>query len=150
MSAQVRTRSTGLLASAVVAGILGGILIDAFLALSGHRSPVVIWQFIASTIVGKSAFASPSAAVLGFCVHFAVSIAWAILYAYLFAAAGQLRNWIAGAIVWGIVVDAGMTLILSVKIGAPFGSTFTHGLPAHIVFYALPVAFYLARTVRRA
>ncbi len=135
---------------AVVAGILGGVVVDAFLSLAMHTSPVSIWQYVASTIVGKGAFASPAYAVLGFLVHFIVSIVWAIAYAAIWGSFGQLKNWILGALVWGVVVDAGMQLLLLLKTGAPFGPAFVGGLLAHIVFYMVPVALYLARSERRA
>lgn len=134
---------------AVIAGIIGGIIIDTFLAVMGHRSPVAIWQFVASTIVGQGAFSSPSYAVVGFFVHFIVSIVWAVLYGYAFAAMGQLRNWVLGAIVWGVVVDACMNLLLAVKTGSPWWPSFEQNLLAHVVFYALPVALYLAFAGRR-
>ncbi len=139
---------TSLLGHAAIAGVIGGIVIDVFLAISGHRSPVAIWQFIASTIVGEAAFASPSYAALGFIVHFIVSIAWAVLYAYLFGALGQLKNWIAGAVVWGIVVDGLMQSIVAMKTGSPWEPAFVQGLIPHIVFYALPVTFYMSRAAR--
>ena len=131
-----------------LAGVIGGIIVDAFLSVSMPKSPVAIWQFVASTLVGPSAFASPAYAVLGFLMHFAISIVWALLYAYAFGAIGQLKNWIAGAIVWGIVVDAAMNALLAVKIGTPFVPSFTQGLVAHIVFYALPVAALIAWRAR--
>lgn len=145
----VRTApSVSLLGQAVVAGVIGGVLIDTFLAIAMHRSPVMIWQFVASTIVGQGAFASPSYAVLGFVVHFTVSIVWALIYAYAFGAIGQLKNWVAGAIIWGIVVDACMNLIVTMRTGSPWGPSFVQGLLPHIVFYALPVALYMARVAR--
>lgn len=129
----------------VVAGVIGGIVIDAYLTLvMPSHSPIAIWQFIASTIVGPVAFSTPSYALLGLCVHFIVSIVWAVLYAYAFGSLGQLRNWILGAIVWGIVVDAGMSLLLTIKTGSPWWASFVHSLLAHVVFYALPVALYMA------
>lgn len=133
--------------TALIAGIIGGILIDAFLAIVLHTSPVGIWQFVASTIVGPTAFTSPSYALLGFIVHFVTSIVWAVIYVYAFDAFGQLRNWIVGGIVWGVVVDAAMNLLLLVKVGQPFVPAFTQGLIAHVIFYGLPVAWYVARKV---
>ena len=139
---------TALVRPAVIAGVIGGVLVDAFLSIVLHRTPVAIWQYIASTIVGQGAYASPAYAILGFVVHFMVSIVWGVLYAYAFAALGQLKNWIAGAIVWGIVVDAVMNLLQTIKLGQPFGPSFVQGLLPHIVFYALPVALYMANAVR--
>ena len=71
-----------------------------------------------------------------------------MLYAYAFTAIGQIKNWILGAIAWGIIVDAAMNLLLAVKIGQPFGPSFVQGLLGHVVFYALPVALYMANAAR--
>ncbi len=151
MATVARSSSAGApVGAAVVAGIVGGIIVDTFLALMMHTSPIGIWQFVASTIVGKVAFTSAGYAVLGVVVHFIVSIVWAVLYAYAFNALGALKQWILGAIVLGVVVDAAMELLLLVKIGQPFGPAFVQGLLAHVVFYALPVTFVLSRSARRA
>jgi hypothetical protein len=143
MSTQAQSNS--LLVPAIVAGIIGGIIVDAFLAISGHQSPVAIWTFVASTVAGQGA--SP---VVGFIAHFVISIVWAVVYAYIFNAIGQLRNWILGTIVLGLVADAVMMLILHVKLGAPWLAYFEMDLIAHVVFFALPVSLYLSRAVRRA
>lgn len=149
LSVRPRSSSTSsLVAQGAAAGMIGGILVDAFLALAMHRSPVAIWQFVASTIVGQAAFTSDAYAVLGCIVHFAVSIVWAVAYALAFGAIGQLKQWILGAIVWGVIVDAAMQLLLLVKAGQPFGPAFVQGLLAHVVFYALPVALYMANSAR--
>lgn len=142
------TSKASLLGQGVIAGLIGGIVVDLFLSFALHRSPVMIWQFIASTIVGQVAFTSSSYAVLGIAVHFMISAVWAVLYAYVFTALGQIKNWILGAVVWGIVVDAVMQLIVALKTGSPWGPAFAQGLIAHIVFYALPVALYMARVAR--
>lgn len=142
-------KSNAPLGAAIVAGIIGGIIVDAFLSVVMHTSPVGIWQFVASTIVGKEAFSSPSYAVLGFVVHFITSIVWAVIYLYVFGALGQLKNWILGAVVWGVVVDAIMQAIVAAKTGAQYLPAVEQGLLAHIVFYALPVTWYLARSVKR-
>ena len=134
---------SALIVPAIIAGIIGGIVVDAFLAIAGHRSPLDIWGFVATTVAGPGA-----SWIVGFVTHFVISIVWAILYAYVFA--GRLQNWIVGAIVWGIVVDAAMALLLAVKLGAPWWGTFSQGLLAHVVFFALPVALYLSRSARTA
>jgi hypothetical protein len=149
MSTQTRPAGS-LFGPAVVAGIIGGILIDAFLALVTRTSPLALWQFVASAIVGQSAYASAGYAALGCAVHFFVSIVWSVSYVAAFNGIGQLRNWILGGIVWGVVVDAAMNGVLALKIGAPFVQGFTQGMIAHVVFFGLPVAYYVAREARRA
>jgi hypothetical protein len=142
----VQARSTSLLGPAVVAGIIDGIIVDAFLSSVLKLSPVTLWTGIAATVVGPG-----TPAWIGFVIHFIVSIVWAVLYLYVFGAIGQLRNWILGAIVWGIVVDAVMQGIVTLKTGQDWWTHFAVpvGLIAHIVFYALPVALYLAYAARR-
>jgi hypothetical protein len=146
MAVQARSTSS-LLGSAVIGGIIGGILVDAFLALVFKVSPVMLWTGIAATVVGPG-----SAWWIGLVVHFVVSIVWAIVYLYVFSALGQLKNWILGAIVWGLVVDACMQLIVAMKTGSSWWQGFGQpiGITAHIVFYALPLTLYLAYASRRA
>ena len=142
----VAARSSSLLGPAVVAGIIGGILVDAYLAVVFKVSPVALWTNVAATAIGPGT--SPW---IGALVHFLISIVWAVLYAYIFSALGQLRNWIVNAIVWGIVVDAAMQFIVVSKAGGSWWSAFANpsGLIAHIVFFALPITFYIARVARR-
>jgi len=141
----VRSLGSSLLVRAIVAGIIGAVIVDAFLSIKQHVSPVVLETNIATTVAGPGA--SP---LLGVLVHLMIAIVWALSYAYVFNALGQLQNWIAGTIVLGVVVDAVMNFIVAMKTGAPWGPAFATGLITNVVFYALPVAFYLARTVRRA
>ena len=136
---------------AIIAGIIGGILIDAFLVIVAHQKVPGLWQFVASTLVGPVAFTSTSYAFLGLLMHFAISIAWAVLYAYVYQAMNQLSNWILGTIAWGIVVDVVMQGVLAARGVAPFTlSGVIAGLVPHVIFFALPVAFYLSRTPARA
>lgn len=143
----VQARSKSLLGPAILAGIIGGILVDAFLAIMFKVSPVTLWTNVAATAVGPG-----SAWWVGMLVHFAISIVWALLYVLIFNALGQLKNWIVGAIVWGLVVDACMQFIVATKTGGSWWQGFSSpvGLCAHIVFYALPVALYLASAARRS
>jgi len=83
-------------------------------------------------------------------VHLVIALVWALIYAYVFNAIGQLRNWILGTIVLGVAVDAVMNLIIMLKTGAPWGTAFVGGLITNVVFYALPVALYLSLTAPRA
>ncbi|MHB8147693.1 MAG: hypothetical protein ACYDGM_10610 [Vulcanimicrobiaceae bacterium] len=143
--------SSSLFKRAVVAGIIGGVLIDVFLITVGHQKIPGLWQFVASTLIGPVAFTSTSYALLGLLMHFAVSIVWAVLYAYVYQAMHQLSNWILGTIAWGIIVDVVMQAVLAARGVAPFT---LHGVIAmlvpHVIFFALPVAYYLSRTPKRA
>jgi hypothetical protein len=141
-------------AAGIVAGVIGGALIDTFLVVANHATYVQIWQFVASAIVGGVAFSSPTFALLGFAMHFAISIVWASIYAW--AAFGPMpalaRAPVVSGLLYGVVVMIGMTLLLIVKhvgpSGAPDAGTLLKSLIAHTVFFGLPVALYVARAAR--
>jgi hypothetical protein len=153
MQRAVERQNVNVIASAVVAGITGGVLIDAFLAVVNHMSPIAIWQFVASALVGGVAYTSTSYAVLGFIMHFAISIALALIYA---AAAGALpalvRKPVLGGLLYGVVVMFGMTMLLALKhvgpAGVPDALTLTKSLIAHTVFFGLPVALVISKGIR--
>jgi hypothetical protein len=151
MSRQImRRESISLTFPAFVAGIIGAIATDAFLSIAQHTSPLNVWQFIASTAVGSVAFTSPSYAALGLVVHLFTALFWAYLYAYVFHALNLLHNWVFGGIVWGIVVTICMDALLGIR-GALEPLTLNSvmfGLATNVVFYGLPVAWYLSRNVR--
>ncbi|HKW45300.1 MAG TPA: hypothetical protein VJN22_06535 [Candidatus Eremiobacteraceae bacterium] len=141
-------------AAGIVSGLIGGALIDGFLAIANHASLIQIWQFVASALVGAAAFASPGYAILGFAMHFVISIVWASIYAW--AAFGPLpalvRTPVVSGLVFGVVVMAGMTLLLIVQhigpSGAPDPATLVKSLIAHTVFFGIPVALYVGRAAR--
>jgi hypothetical protein len=153
MERAIERQNVNVVASTVVAGLAGGVLIDAFLAVVNHMSPITIWQFVASALVGGVAFTSTSYAALGFVMHFAISIAWALVYA---AAAGPLpalvRRPVLGGLLYGVVVMAGMTMLLVLKhvgpAGAPDTLTLAKNLIAHTVFFGLPVALTISKGLR--
>lgn len=139
-----------------MAGILGGILIDAFLAVANQTSPIGIWQFVASALVGPVAFTSPWYAALGFVMHFLISSAWGLAYALV--AAGPIpalvrHPWI-GGIGYGVVVLIGMTFLLAIKHvgapGVPDTPVVVKSLVANTLFFGLPVALYAASALRRS
>lgn len=138
----------------VVGGIIGGVLIDAFLAIAGHVSPIGIWQFVASALVGPAAFTSTSYAVLGFAMHFAISIVWGLIFAALAVGPlpGLARRPLLGGIAYGIVVMILMTTLVMLKHvgppGPPDTATLISSLVAHTVFFGVPVALYVSSAIR--
>jgi hypothetical protein len=138
------------------AGVLGGILLDAFLVVANHTSIISVWQFVASALVGPAAFSAQSYAVLGFAMHFAISIVWASIYAGL--AIGPLpalaRRPIIGGFLYGIIVMVAMTAILALKhvgpAGPPDTGTLIRSFIAHTIFFGIPVAWYVSLALRRA
>jgi hypothetical protein len=153
MSTQITRRDSASVAlPAFAGGIIGAIGTDGFISVAHHTSPVNLWQFIASTALGPVAFTSPSYAAIGLVLHLFTALFWAYLYAYVSRALKLLHNWVLGGIVWGIVVTVGMDALLAFR-GAlePLTlSSVIFGLTTNVVFYGLPVAWYLSRSVRTA
>jgi hypothetical protein len=145
-----RIGARSLAVSAFIAAIIGAICTDAFLSIAGHESPIHLWQFIASTLVGPVAFTATSYAGLGLVMHLITASVWAYLYAYGWGKVSNLQNWLLGGIVWGIVVDVCMNILLTLR-GVPFQASpgpIAMGLVTNVVFYGIPVGWYLSRSAR--
>jgi hypothetical protein len=140
---QARSQTPSLIRQALTAGIIGAIIVDTYLSIYLHTSPVAL-----EVRNARTAF-DVGSAILGVIVHLVIALVWALIYAYIFNAIGQLRNWILGTIVLGVAVNAVMNLIITLKTGAPWGTAFVDGLITNVVFYALPVALYLSLTAPR-
>jgi hypothetical protein len=145
MTSQVHAPSRPLIFQAIAGGIIGAIIVDSFLAINLHVSLVALEARNAALLAGPGA--SPG---LGVIAHLAIALAWAIIYTYAFNAIGKLHNWILGTIVLGLAVNTVMTFAVAMKTGTPWGNAFVTDLIPNVIFYALPVALYLAFAVRRA
>jgi uncharacterized membrane protein YagU involved in acid resistance len=147
-----------LIGQGILAGIVGAILIDAFqyfstLATTHQASIVAIWQYVASSAVGATAYTSTSYAWLGLLFHAIVSIAWAIGYAYVAATRPNVMStpWLSG-LVFGAVVWLIMTFVLMLdRIAPPISATsVVMGLTACCIFYGIPVALTVRAVAQRA
>lgn len=142
--------TTTLAGRAIVAGIIGGVLIDLFLVVAQIVPFPGVYQFIASGLVGKVAFTSPSYIWLGVVMHFAISVVWALLYAFAANAVHALRKWLLGGLLFGIVVTFGMQIVESIfNLAQPLTVAGVLGtLFSHVVFFGWPIAWYLSRPYR--
>lgn len=139
---------------AVLAGIAGGILLDAYLwlttALPAHQSATSALQYVASTVLGSVAYTSSSYAVAGAAISLLVSICWAGGYAYFTSTQPATnRHWVAAGAAYGIVVYVLMQLILlgSGRLVPPANPTaLVNAVAAYVVFFGLPVA-YIVRSL---
>lgn len=146
-------RGVKVLATSIVAGIIGGLGIELYLFLFVHLTPLQHWHFVASTLVGPVAYGSATYALLGAVTHYLISIVWALMYVLLAQrwSAFYQQPWIWG-VVFGIVVMIGMTSILIIKhvaAGPPTGMMLVGSLASHIVFFGLPAALYVSAAFRR-
>ena len=136
----------------IAAGVIGGILIDAFLyialLLPVHQPVTALWATISANATGH-AVASPW---LGLAIHFCVSIAWGIGYAYAAYTRAAIAEhpYISGP-VFGFIVMVLMQFVqlaAGVKLPPMTALSFLGILVAHCLFFGLPVAIYISRTKR--
>jgi hypothetical protein len=136
-----------IITSGVVAGLGGGAGFNLCLylisLLPGHPSVLSMWQFAASTALGKSALASPSSAWIGVALIFAASIGWAIGYAYTAHTRPAINKQppISGFI-FGLIVYVVMQFVLfSVQaLKVPDIMSVYLGILACTVFFGIPIA----------
>lgn len=148
----------GIARAGILAGLLGAVSIDAYLltiyvAVSHSLTVAQFYQYVASGAVGKAASASEAFVGLGVAVHLTVSLGWGIGFAYLAARTPQLltRPLVSG-LVYGLVVLMSMWLV-EFAAGIwhfPTIASVEQDVVAHCLFYGLPVAYVVSRTLRRA
>ena len=144
----------------ILAGIAGNVAISLYLSFAlpvfFRRSPLLLFQWDASNIVGTWAYAHGlTAAALGLFFDFIVSWCWAGIFALLYVKLAAVRRSPALAgLAFGAIVMAVM-LFLVVPLGHAARAS-TNALPllntliAHTVFFGLPVALVVAQEFARA
>lgn len=139
-----------LVAGGFVAGILGGFLIHAFFFAIGTARYPGTYEWIASGIVGRSAF-TDHLAWLGVIIHFCIAIVAVTLYAYIAQIVGLLGKPLLGGVLFGIVTNGVLDLVVFARWGIPLPTTWhdvAMPLVAHVVFFGIPVALLLSRYER--
>lgn len=142
----------------VLAGLVGGALLNAFLWVSviepAHGSMLAYWQWVASTVIGAGAFSVPAFTWLGLVIDFVVAMIWAGGYAYLASTRPYMnRQSVISGLVFGFVVYVFMQMVLLAGNNFAWPKSpliFLDTILAHMVFYGVPVAFVVARLDRRA
>jgi uncharacterized membrane protein YagU involved in acid resistance len=157
MATSIRLDWASIVSRGLIAGLIGGIVIDAYLWLTTllptHTSIASMWQWVASTAFGKGAFANPSFVWVGLAMHLLVSIGWGVGYAYFAATQPRIaQRWLVSGIVYGIVVYGVMSVILLADNNftyPPTATAFVNLVAAHAIFFGIPVAFIIDRSSRR-
>ena len=154
--ATVRTLDwRAIIARGLIAGLIGAVLIDAFLyvvlLVPNHLAITVIWQTVAATLVGKPALSDPSMAWLGLLMHLLISIAWGIAFSYVAHTRSNVPEhpYISG-IVYGIIVMIIMQIV-QMAADVPLQLTLQAlliGLCAYAIFFGLPISIYVSRAMR--
>lgn len=98
------------LIAGVAIGIIGGVEFVAFYYFAMNMQPLVLYQFIASALMGPSAFAGGyTTALIGVLLHFLISFVVAGVY---LAAAARFRflRYVIFALLYGILVNVVMSM----------------------------------------
>jgi len=148
MTARARFSWGRVAAQALLAGLAGAVVFDCYLwatTLLPHGESISgLWQWIASTVLGKSALVDPGSAAIGAALHVVVSIGWAAGYVYIAVAhPASTRRWLVAGIVYGLIVYTIMQVILLADgnfIYPPTPNAFINDLLAHTLFFGVPVA----------
>ena len=141
---------------AIVAGGLVAAVLDAADALVAYKlaygmSPLVIYQFVASGLLGKAAYTGGAAsAFLGLGVHFLVAFTSATVFVLASERFPGLRR---GAVGWGLAFGVGVFAVMNFlviplsRIGAsvPSFPVVANGLLAHAFLVGLPIALAARR-----
>jgi hypothetical protein len=147
-----------------VGGLAAGIL-DAIDAIVAYKvvlgfDPVPIYQFVASGMLGPSAFAGGLAtAFVGLVVHFTIAFSAAAVFSLASERLPALRRNVAvsgaayGVLVWGVM--NGVVIPLSRIPSSPFSlPLFVNGVVGHALLVGIPIALaarhYLGAPARAA
>jgi hypothetical protein len=152
---QQRGRARAIVAGGLAAGLLD--MADALVAykLAFGMSPVVIYQFVASGVLGKAAYAGGmSAALLGLAFHFLIAFSAATVFVLASERVPQLRRDAVGwGLAFGLVVFAVMNFVVIPlsRIGAstPPLPVLVNGVLAHAFGVGLPIALAARRFLGR-
>lgn len=144
-----------ILTRGLTAGILGGVLIDAFLyavAIVPHHAALsALWQYEASAALGKAALADPGLAWVGLLVHFFFAAAWGCAFSYVAHTRPQVvaHQYLSG-IVFGTVVLIVMSVVaMALNLPVPITVvSLSAGFCAFALFFGLPVSLIVARAIR--
>jgi len=141
---------------AIVAGGLAAALLDAADALVAYKlafgmSPLVIYQFVASGLLGKAAYdGGTTAALLGLAVHFLIAFTAATVFVLASERLPALRR---SAVGWGLAYGVAVFAVMSFvviplsRIGAsvPTLPLLANGVLGHALLVGLPIALAARR-----
>ncbi len=147
-------------ATIFLAGTLGCVLIDAYLVVTHglvfhDASALIVSQWDASNALGRAAFEGGwPTALLGFAMHYCVSVIWAAVYvAVALRVPALLRQPILSGIAFGLVVMLVMKYAIvplgHASQGHPSPVQLVNQILAHVLAFGIPVALIASARLRR-
>lgn len=147
-----RTSTTAWILRSLVAGLVAAVTVELYLFAVGLASWPGVYQWVASALVGQTAFTAVEYAWLGVAVHVAISLGWGLV----FGAAtrrwpGVLTRPVTSGLVYGVVVLVAMQMALWIDglWTPPSTGVVLHYLIDHTVFFGVPLALTLRRLAAR-
>ena len=143
-------KSMRILLFGLLAGFLDGVAAILLFMARGNKKPAILFQYIASAVFGKTAFAGGSLmVVMGIFLHLLIALSWTVIYFRIYPHISWLSVYpLAAAALYGLLVWMMMNLLivpLSKAAPRPFSLTFALiNIGILIVAIGLPTAF-LAR-----
>ena len=141
---------------AIVAGGLAAAVLDAADALVAYKlafgmSPLAIYEFVASGLLGQSAYAGGAAtALLGLAIHFLIAFGAAAVFVLASERLPQLRR---EAVGWGLAFGVGVFLVMNLVViplsripaSVPSLPLVLNGVIGHALLVGLPIALAARR-----
>ena len=140
----------------LIAGALDGLDAAVVIALLNNVSPVRVFQFIASGLIGVSAFrGGVPAAVLGVLLHFTIALGAAATF---YLASLKLPFLLRRPFLWGPLYGIAVFLFMhylvvplsaTPKPGSATAADYLNLIFSHVFFVGIPIAFITGRSVRK-
>lgn len=144
------------LSAGLVAGILDALAASILFMIRSGKSPVGVWQFVASGVFGQSAFDGGAAMVVwGLVFHFFIALLFASLFFLIYP---FIREYVSRPAIVGLLYGLLIWLIMN-RIVLPLSNTPAQSLdPARVaigmavlmVFVGLPIALIVNRHYLRS
>ena len=139
--------------AALVIAIVNGLDQTAFAVLTQHVTPMIVFQYFASALLGLAAFAGGyTTALLGLLIHVVVSFVVAGVFILAASNIAFLRRTVfVSALVYGVAVAFISGVVLPFTAAPKVPTTplaMVHGLVADALFIGLPLAFVVWQGAR--
>lgn len=145
-----------ILTAGLIAGALDGLDAAVVIALLNKVSPVRVFQFIASGLIGVSAFhGGVAAALLGVGLHFTIAMGAAATFYF---ASLRLQFLLRKPFLWGPLYGMAVFLFMhylvvpmsaTPKQGSATAADYLNLISSHIFFVGIPIALIIGRSVHK-
>lgn len=133
----------------LLAGTLDGLAASLLFIFRTGKNPMIVFQFIASGVFGKDAFAA-GMEWWGILFHYGIATGWTVLFFLLYSAISILqKNIVATGIGYGAVVWMGMNLVVMPLSRVQQGSSSLSNAIINVIILMLCVGLPIAWLVSR-